>query len=557
MIRFRTYAAIALVICLGAAVHAITFYGGPQVVDGPDVKIHYRWALQFAQALSEGYWYPRWASYSYFGLGDPTFLYIHPLFYYAVAAVQLIMGSAWQALLIVVALSSAASAGVTYWFARKQASVALASAAGIAVALSPYAFHLAHYQQFLPMYFALPPLILFLGIVTAREAKYRIPLTALTLALLVMSHVLAAFMALVCTSVAMLWRAWRMRQGAIRLLLEHGAGVSFGLALSAIYLLPALTTQHLITPSGWYVPIYIDWRNAFLLQYLTLPDFGFRWFHLQWTIPMLTVLVSGLSAVFLWLGRSAADQIAWKRAADMLVITCVALLLGSELTYPLWAHVETLRRLQFPLRFLQIASIASIFAMVWSASCIPEGRKRLAWIFLGLFLVGNLGMLLALERQFANEAKPALQVEEPGTKMRGQPEMKPASAGEAWQAYLAQGGFEGECERKALRCERTLDLSHRKQWTVQASTAVDELALPLFYFPGWVFTVNGAPETPRVAPDTGLPLIAVRPGLTTIEARWQGIVQERIGQGISLVTMILLVLISLILRARRSGAGLI
>lgn len=553
MTKIRLSILLLIIICLAALTHGLALYG-PQVVNGPDIKIHYRWALQFTSALSEGVWYPRWAAYSYQGLGDPSFLYIHPLFYYAAAAAHSLCGSIWLAILTVGALSSALTAAATYWLARRHTSVPLAATAAAAMALSPYAFHLAHYQQFLPMHFAMPSLVLFLGVVFLDHTRYRIPLTAGSLALLVTSHVLAAFMALVCTSVLILWRAARLRSLAVRMLLEHGTGVMLGLALSAIYLVPALTAQDLVSPTGWYQPIYLDWRNSFLLQYLSLPAFGFRWFHLQWTIPLLTVLVCGLSATFLVLNRPHTSNSA-RKSAEMLVLAVVALALGSELSYPLWEHSGILRRLQFPLRFLQVACVASVFALVWSATCIVSQRARLVWVSLALFLLGSTVMLGALERQFAIEAKPADQIAGPGKAQLGQPEMKPATAGDAWHAYVKAGGWLNDCDRLGLVCIQVSENSHHKIWTVETETQLQTFRLPIFWFPGWEFRVNGELADPEIDRNTGLPVVALKQGGNTIEANWTGIRQEQIGKAVSLAALLLIAGLLIMIRRYARGTG--
>ena len=50
-----------------------------------DLHVHYQWAAQFEQAIREEVWVPRWAALSHEGLGDATFLHIHPLYYYLAA----------------------------------------------------------------------------------------------------------------------------------------------------------------------------------------------------------------------------------------------------------------------------------------------------------------------------------------------------------------------------------------------------------------------------------------------------------------------------------------
>lgn len=55
-----------------------------------DMLVHLRWAEQFLAALREGWLLPRWAYASIEGLGDPTFFYYQPLFYYVTSGLQLL-----------------------------------------------------------------------------------------------------------------------------------------------------------------------------------------------------------------------------------------------------------------------------------------------------------------------------------------------------------------------------------------------------------------------------------------------------------------------------------
>lgn len=533
--RIKTSAYLALVLCLGTVAHLAAMQG-PYVIDGPDAKIHFRWALQFAAALSEGTLYPRWASYSYLGLGDPTFLYIHPLFYYATAAIKTFVSNFWHAVLGVAAVSSAASTLITFWFVRKRSSDGVAIVAAGTIALSPYCFHLAHYQQFLPMHFAVPALIVFIGATASDDSPYRVPTIAASLAFLTMSHVLAAFMALICTSVVVLLRAIRQPSKAVLEFVQHGVGVFLGLALSAIYLLPALTSQNLISPAGWYEPVYLDWHNAFLFQFLTLPSFGFRWFHLQWTIPLLTLLACLAAGYFLWITRVTADG-SWWRAAEVLGVATIALVLGSEISYPLWEYSSILRRLQFPLRFLEIASIASVFSLAWSGSIAMQKAKGQVWAVLTMFIAGSAVMLAALEHNFLSEAKPALSVAAPANSLPGQPEMKPASAGTGWLHFVKQGGWRTECAKLNVDCSEVVRKTHDRTWTIDTREPT-WVRLPLLWFPGWQFVVNDKVVTPKVDSETGLPIIEARAGKTTIRATWVGIFQERLGTAASLAALL-------------------
>lgn len=534
---------LLLLAVLAISVHALTLQGF-QARDGSDIKIHARWAFQFIQALNEGTIYPRWAGYSYFGLGDPTFLYIHPLFYYATAAVNAVTHDVWKSILLIIGLTNMVTAWCVFFLVRRFSTVAVAFLMAAAVSFSPYSFHLSQYQQFLPMYFATPALVLFIGAVTASGPRSRIALTALSLALLTGSHILVAFMALLCTGASMLWRLVSEREAAVRPLLQHAVGVALGLGIVAIYLLPALTLQPLITPDGWHDDDTLDWRNCFLLQYWTLPPSGPRLAHLQWTIALLSLLAWVAAA---WLLRRAdpASGAKKRRAVELLVMAATALLLGSELAYPLWEHLAVLRKLQFPMRFLLPAAIASALALALAAALAWERHRRVAQAVVGGFIAASVLILAAMEYRLSKDLSPAASLMELNHALLGQVEMKPATAGPAWRDYVQQGGLAAECGRQGLRCTQTLELAHAKAWTIEAPAAGQQpLHLPLFAFPGWSYRVNGQDGTLPIDAANGLPWITPGAGKTTVEAVWTGLPQERWGAGVSLAALGLLALVT-------------
>ena len=511
----------------------------PSVISGPDVRIHYQWAIQFAASLSEGVIYPRWASFSYLGLGDPTFLYIHPLFYYTVAVIQTLTRETWTALLWTSVIATSLASLLSYFALRHAIGEWLAVITAILISLSPYTFHLTYYQQFLPMSFALPALVGYLATLVLPSGKRRILLVAITVGLLVVSHILTAFMALLVSGPVVLTRAARsQRSEAVRILLDYGVGVALGLGLVGIYLFPALTSQTLITPEGWYAPVHLDWRNAFLFQALTLPSFGFRWFHLQWSIPLITLFFILFSSAALWKTRQVKD-FRWWLGSELVAIATLALLLGSEVTYPLWANLEIFKRLQFPLRLLGIASPAAIMGFGVACSLLNQARSG-RWAKTGVFtaLALSIVMLGTLEYRFTQEAHPVAEIAKPSRIYKGRPEMKPATAGHAWNDYVQQGGFVEECRTLAVECQFIREDTHDKAWQIRSDQdAPIRLRLPLFWFPGWEVVINGVLTPGRWDEQTGLLTVDVDKGTTVMEARWVGIRAERIGLGISLIAL--------------------
>ncbi|SDO40477.1 hypothetical protein SAMN05216303_1011335 [Rhodoferax sp. OV413] len=542
---------ILFIFFLGLAVNAVVLLE-PKAISGPDLRIHYQWTVQFIEALREGIIYPRWAALSNLGLGDPTFIYIHPLFYYSAAAVHKLTGNIWSAILWVPALSNSVAAVIAFISLSRAVNTSIAFAMGVLVALSPYGFHLAHYQQFLPMHFAIYALVLYMVAWALRTGLARMVLLALAVGMLAASHILMAFMVLMVTApVAVLHAAREAPKLRLRALVGDGLGVALGLSLAGVYLLPALTSQQLISPSGWYQPTYLDWRNSFLFQFFTLPPTGFRWFHLQWTIPALTLAITVFSIFAIWQTRSQKTRV-WWLAVDATAITLLALLLGSELSYGLWEHSETLRRLQFPIRFLGVASITSLFGLGYAAPLLLATPRRI-WAMAAVVcaLLGSAGLQGLLEFKFSQEAQSAPSLSIPRDKFMGQPEMKPAGAGDAWSSYAKAGGLAAECKAQKLACATTLDLTHHKMWAIHATARTASLRLPLLWYPGWEIRVGPQAVPQPKDPASGLVTVQVPPGDTVVEAVWVGLPAQKIGAILSLSALIALCMITLSLYLQR------
>ena len=74
---------IFLLYLLAAAVLHFPHYGSFVGDITPDFYLHYNWAKEFAENFALGNPYPRWTFHARLGLGEPTFIFYAPLYYYA------------------------------------------------------------------------------------------------------------------------------------------------------------------------------------------------------------------------------------------------------------------------------------------------------------------------------------------------------------------------------------------------------------------------------------------------------------------------------------------
>ncbi|HEX7947258.1 MAG TPA: hypothetical protein VF495_21515 [Phenylobacterium sp.] len=304
---------------------------GPSALDsGP---YNYTWTRQFADALGRGELYPRWMSDSFQGLGSPTFFFYPPLAFYLTGLIDLAGASTWQAISLAGLLLIWAS-GLAMWFWIRSKSKRPVLWACLYMA-APY--HLADF---------------YIRAALAEFAAYA------WLPLIVMGidrrpRLLAvAFAGLVCTHLptAVLCTAFLIGPLEVAKLVKRKpiggdliAGL-VGLALSAIYLLPALTLQR-----------YVSIEALF--------DVGFRpaemsvWFR---NLPLVHVATAGgvmaLAAAVIWQDRSMGAPRGWA----MMAMVCAALAVG--LVPGLWA-LPVLEKVQFPYRLLSVAEFAVVTAI--------------------------------------------------------------------------------------------------------------------------------------------------------------------------------------------------
>ncbi len=105
-------------------------------------------AHNYAEALTEGRFYPRWNTYANFGYGSPTPHYTPPLAPYSSAIIQLFFtGNSIIAVRIAFFLSMCLAGSMTYTFVLRESGARAAIIASTAYVFSPYIGHIAPYIE--------------------------------------------------------------------------------------------------------------------------------------------------------------------------------------------------------------------------------------------------------------------------------------------------------------------------------------------------------------------------------------------------------------------------
>ena len=499
-----------------------------------DLFVHYRWANQFLLALSEGVLQPKWAALSHYGAGDPTFLYYQPGFYYVVAVLNQFGFSIWDAIKFGLLLANL-MLGLTVWLILRRHTNEYLSLFGAGFSqLQPFYFFLAYSGNAFPWAFAMPfaALVVWRSLYPARASID--PWLSVALMLLVLSHILTAFMCLLVLGLERLFRSIGQRDP--RVLIYWSLSVILGLGMAAFYFLPAFLTRDWVSPEGWFQVDVLDWRNSFAFPILSSWFWGIHWMNVQWIHPGLLMMI-GLASVVIYRYRQDQQTAIRPVLFSLFIAAMVAIILASEWSFPAWHLSETLRIVQRPYRFITVLMLSVIW-MVPLALVLGLPRHRyLRGTIIIIFLTPFL-LFCALQAQIALEGKsPQPRLEQAMQGDFGQPEYFPAGTGPFWKDYFTQGGFEQECIDRDWSCEEQIWQTHYRRWRLEG-TASTAIRLPVFDFPTWQVRQNGTVLAHSTDPNTGLILVSLPAGQHDIELVWVPTPIEWIGRVVSIVSLL-------------------
>jgi hypothetical protein len=334
---WQTRAAIAYPALLVLAV-MLTVRGGrgPTPLQS-DLTIYWVWADQFASELAHGNFYPRWMALSDSGLGTPVFYFYPPIAFYLAAVFQIAGLSNYASLILVFGVSFAVS-GIACWHWLRWRSTHPLLAAAFFMA-APY--HLFDYSDRAALAesvaVAMIPLIA-IGLRRIGEGRGGIVFTALAYGAMIGTHLpLALLISVFLIAPYALVHRQHLQNFAV--------AVGIGIALAAIYLVPAFALQSFRDVDQLY--------RTPNLQTGYWSIFSQNWNDVAFAATFL--IIAAIVAAALIPAVIRHDR--W--ALHALVM---AIVISGVLPF-LWS-LPLLRNVQFPFRALAIAefSLATAFA---------------------------------------------------------------------------------------------------------------------------------------------------------------------------------------------------
>lgn len=342
----------------------ILVWGPP---DGPDLASHLRFVQAFDGSIRQGNIYPAWQTQANAGYGDGSFRIYSPLAYYALSATKFFTGNWYLSLNIFYLMFAVSGALSVFYWVRAWGTEQQALLAGLIYCFAPFRLNEIYQAAMLSQFAGGIFFALLLGAterLTRKQSSGRrlahLALFAAAFAALIVTHIPLAMMAILTVP---LYAALRFDPPIrFRRLFELGVAGTVGAMLSGFYLVTLLKELPLV--KGATI------KPGQRFSYSTNFVFSGSQDSAAWYVELLFVatIVSLVPALIVLLSRRASAHQSSRKASwlgskvnrKLTAISCVALFtlfMTTQVSKPLWAIVPKLSAMEFPWRWLSVASI--------------------------------------------------------------------------------------------------------------------------------------------------------------------------------------------------------
>ncbi|MGA2911353.1 MAG: 6-pyruvoyl-tetrahydropterin synthase-related protein [Candidatus Levyibacteriota bacterium] len=359
------------------------------VYESGDFNLHIYRAIAFYQNLVDGNLLPSWAGKLNATYGYPLFVFLNPLPYYLISFFHFLNFSFIASMKIFIALAYILSGLFMYLLAKETLKNDLAAfTSSIFYLFMPYHFVDLHFRIDVGeiLCFTLIPLLLFFTYrLFKRGAIVYIFWTALSFALLIMSHqaiaLLALFPIVAFLLIQFLQNQERIRQ--IRLWMKLAAAFLLGILISSYVWLPYLifakynlsSTLFNALPSFISVRelLYSPWRYGLLFQ-------GPKG-ELSYLIGYAQLFILGYLLVYLLLKKTKARYA--MEVTIWLATTAFLIFMLTPYSSIIWLNTPMLKNVLMSSRILSVITLGISFAAGYFA-LINRNRKVIVWLVIGL-----------------------------------------------------------------------------------------------------------------------------------------------------------------------------
>lgn len=550
--KFQNWSPVTWILVLSLAVILpIPFMGIP---DNFDLLQHLRFARTFYEGALTADMFPSWGANDNAGLGSVGVRFYPPLAYLTMAFAQLVTQSWFDTLWTNLLLWMVTGCLGVYFWSREWLEKPQAAAAGIVYAVVPY--HLLQiYQAFLFAEFAAAAILPFCFLFATRIVKNGrfsdTVLFAISFSALVLTHIPSTIIGSISLGIYILLLPDLKRFGR--------TASRFAIALTLSLLATSFYWLRLLTELSWvkhnlpqfYGAGYYNYTRYFFPMFM-----GSRELYIQrslWTFDIVIVLTFLLFlplcivAALNFKSRKSVEKNRFPSCA-LLISGIFVLFMMSYASSFIWHNVSFLQKLQFPWRWLSVASLFGSLAFVLGTSELVKrglGRKIVypAAILIFVILLYDISQQIIPSTPLPRETLSA-QLQS----------IDSEAACECWWPVWATRDAFSDLQSVGAGL-RPVTISKwdglSRQFTVEAGDEA-KARIAIFYYPHWRAEVNGKLVEIEQNID-GTMSIPLSPVASNVRIYFQEPLHLQIAKFVSIFTMIALVLVlPAIVLARRT-----
>jgi hypothetical protein len=552
---------IAIILAVAALVFLpIAIIGIP---DGYDLMQHMRFAETYRSALLNGNLVPTWSALDNYGFGGIGTRYYPPLAYYALAITRILTGSWYHSFWMTSYFWGAlGSVGVYLWL-KEWSSNRSAILAAIMYAVIPYhTFQL--YQAVLYAEFAaagvVPFCFLFLTRFCRRDSWIDAAAFSLVYGLLILAHIPTAIIATASIGLYALFVLDFSRFGSV--LVKGVVAVAFSGAIAAFHLAKAILEVDWVKHNSprFYGSGYYDYKIYFFPMYFVADAERYTAKMLWHFDTIITItLASFVFAIAFWVffgtrsSNLSKDGLKVNRA--VFVTGGIALFMLSAASAVLWNNLPVLSKIQFPWRWLSVASLmgSAAFGIASGAALVRNGLLNRRAAYPALVFIVVAGLYMASQNILPSAPLAKAEFDKKIAGMQDEPGC------ECWWPVWAQASALDDRRltgNSGVPADVTRWDAGDRTFTV-LNTEPSILRVPTFFHPRWTATVDGT-ATEVVAGTDGAINIATPAGVSSISLRFVEPPALKGAEFISLAAWIVLLagIILLIYNGRRRSTPL-
>jgi hypothetical protein len=388
MLRSRTHstgpawqtealAVTIVVIFAGLLVLPIALVGIPE---NYDLSQHLRFARSYFDAFSNGSIYPAWAANDNLGYGSVGIRFYPPLSYVPIGLVQFFTASYYDSLWISVLFWMIVGSIGMYVLAREMMPVWWALFAATLYAIVPY--HLVQvYQAFLLAEFtasAILPFCFLFALRTVRSASVaNVVLLAISVALLILSHIPSTI--IVSLGLGIFIAALLERSKMAGAIVRTVSAFALSAAATSFYWIRMVSELDWVKHntrefygegyynySTYFFPMFVNGGEAYVPRFLWL-----------WDIIILITIFLIVPAIAVLVMRWCRSESGNRQMLAFTLTAVFSFFMMSIASSLLWDNISILQKIQFPWRWLTVASFAASMVFVMAVRDLAVRSRKI------------------------------------------------------------------------------------------------------------------------------------------------------------------------------------